>query len=292
MADLAPAADPHELAHEIAHLRGPACLASIGTMRVLLAPAARIPATLREIGRLRETCFRAVGEGTGRALDLDEFDAHYLHLFLWDSQRRIVAGAYRLGPTDLILAKFGRPGLYTSTLFEFEPPFLDHLNPGLELGRSFVAPAYQRSVGALAGLWKGIGRFITRNPRYQKLFGPVSISRDYTPISRDLIVHFLRTTRRDPSLSPLVRPLHPFAPGTTEPALISPHLNSIEEVSARIAEVEPDGKGVPVLLRQYLKLNATLLEFNVDPVFSNCLDALLLVDLRHAPPRLVQRFTA
>lgn len=284
-------ADPALVEAEIGRLLasgGP--LVSQARFDVFLTPANAIPAILHEIGRLREISFRAVGEGSGKALDLDAFDRTYLHLFLWDREARAVAGAYRLGRTDTLLAEFGPEGLYTSTLFQFGAPFLDHLNPGLELGRSFVAPDYQKSIHPLGLLWRGIGRFVARYPRYARLFGPVSISDDYSPVSQELIVRYLRGNRRDADLADWVRPLHPYGGIDLESDEISARLGSIEDVSAAIARVEPDGKGVPVLLRQYLKLNATLLEFNVDPDFTNVLDALVLVDLGQAPDEVLIRY--
>ena len=282
-------ADRGRLQAEVEGLRvNGAVLMRQGGLEVLIAPAKAIPEILHEIGRLREISFRLVGEGSGKALDLDRFDQHYLHLFLWNEASGEVIGAYRLGRTDLVLAEHGPSGLYCSTLFNFERAFLDHLNPGLELGRSFVVPGYQRSFAALMALWKGISCFVTRYPRYARLFGPVSISQDYTPLSRGLIVRFLREARRDEEFSPFIEPHNPYKDEL--PVGISPRLESLEQVSARVAEVEPDGKGVPVLLRQYLKLNATLLEFNVDPEFANCLDALLMVDLRTAPGVVLKRY--
>jgi putative hemolysin len=232
--------------------------------------------------------FRLVGEGTGRPLDLDDFDRNYLHLFLWDRAEEKVAGAYRVGRTDHLLERHGPGGLYCSTLFDFQQPFLEHLTPGLEVGRSFVAPDYQRSLGALQGLWKGLATYVSRHPRYAKLFGPVSISNDYTPISQNLMVRFLREKKREDSLAGFIRPHHPFE--LADYGDISPRLESLDEVSARVSEVEPDGKSIPVLLRQYMKLNATLLEFNVDPSFGDCLDALLLIDLHRTPDRILGRY--
>ena len=286
---IAPPVDPTELAGEIAILnrRGP--LASQGRFDVFLASAWEIPALLHEIGRLREITFRQAGEGTGKPLDLDPFDASYLHLFLWDREGGRVAGAYRLGCTDVLLAAGGPGALYTSTLFDFEVPFLDYLRPALELGRSFVAPDYQKSIHPLGLLWRGIGRFVAERPRYGRLFGPVSISRDYTAYSQDLIVRFLRDRRQDQTVARWVRPRHPYG-GLPADEGISRRLQSIEEVSAAVSAAEPDRKGVPVLLRQYLKLNATLLEFNVDPDFSDVLDALVLVDLRQAPATVLTRY--
>lgn len=271
---------------EVENLAENCFLAEQGDLSAYLATAKEIPHILQEIGRLREVSFRTVGEGTGREIDLDRFDEHYLHLFLWDRKNEKIAGAYRLAPTDQVIAEQGAEGLYCSTLFEFKAPFLQHLNPALELGRSFVALDYQKSLAPLLALWKGIAAFVSRHPRYHRLFGPVSISQDYAPLSQDLIVRFLRENRWNRELGPLVHPLNPF-PGSPE---ISPRLESIDQVSARIAESEPDGKGIPVLLRQYLKLNATLLEFNLDPAFSNCLDALILVDLHEAPSTVLSRY--
>lgn len=286
---IAEPADPVEVLAEISDLnrRGP--LASQGKLDVFLAAAWEIPCVLHEIGRLREVSFRAVGEGTGKPLDLDSFDASYLHLFLWDREAGKVAGGYRLGCTDVLLAAGGPTALYTSTLFRFEQPFLDFLKPGLELGRSFVAPEYQKSIHPLALLWRGIGRFVAERPRYARLFGPVSISSDYSAASQDLIVRFLRDRRQDDTMSRWVHPYHPYG-RLPEESGISARLQSIEEVSAAVAATEPDRKGVPVLLRQYLKLNATLLEFNVDPDFSDVLDALVLVDLRQAPAAVLSRY--
>ena len=274
------------LSSEIEELNKSALLATQGDLDVYLASAQEIPRILHEIGRQREISFQAVGEGSGREIDLDRFDEHYSHLFLWDKKSEQVAGAYRLAPTDQILQKTGPEGLYCSTLFEFENPFLEHLNPSLELGRSFVIPQYQKSLAPLLALWKGIAAYVSRNPRYHRLFGPVSISQDYTPLSQDIIVKFLRENRWNKELGPLVKPLNPF-PGNPE---ISSLLESIDQVSARVAESEADGKGIPILLKQYLKLNATLLEFNVDPAFSNCLDALILVDLHEAPGAVLSRY--
>lgn len=282
--------DREEVHEEVQRLRqdGAGALSTQGPLEVFIAPADAIPGVLHDIGRLREICFREVGEGSGKELDLDDYDRHYLHLFLWDRETGEVAGAYRVGRTDLLLSEHGPGGLYCSTLFEFEAAFLDHLNPGLELGRSFVAPRYQRSLGALMALWKGIGCFVAKYPRYAKLFGPVSISQDYTPLSKNLIVRYLREAKRHESLAPFVHPNNPYH--EEMPLEISPRLESIEQVSALVSETEPDGKGVPVLLRQYLKLNATLLEFNVDPSFANCLDALVMVDLRSAPTAILKRY--
>lgn len=189
--------------------------------------------------------------------------------------------------TDLIFAEFGFEALYTASLCECDQPLLDYLNPGLELGRSWVLPDYQRSLHPLLGLWKGIGRFVARYPRYHKLFGAVSISDDYTLISQNLIVQFLRRTKTDHKWAQAMRALLPFK---DRPEELSSGLASIEEVSANVSKNESDGKGIPVLLRQYFKMNATLLDFAYEPKRGHCLGAMVLVDLREAPALLLKKY--
>jgi hypothetical protein len=137
----APPVDPATLREEVEALKhsGKGALATQGGLEVYLAPAQSVPVVMHEIGRLRETCFREVGVGTGKALDLDKYDPHYLHLFLWDPKQGKIAGGYRMGRADTILAEFGPEGLITAAGFEFEQSFLDFLNPGLELGCAFVS---------------------------------------------------------------------------------------------------------------------------------------------------------
>lgn len=259
---------------------------------VYWAHAGQIPRALQEIGRLRELTFRAVGEGTGRGSDIDLFDAFYRHLFVWDAHAACIVGAYRLGLVDEILARHGKRGLYTYSLFKYRARMLDSLPPAIELGRSFVRAEYQRSFAPLLLLWAGIGRFIERSPQYAVLFGPVSISARYAPASRRLLVEYLSAHRADRGLAREVRPRRPFRAGAPPPAsgarIAAP--GSVEELSRRIAEIEPDGKGVPVLLRHYLELGGKLLGFNLDPDFSDTLDGLILVDLRDVDEAVMVRY--
>jgi putative hemolysin len=267
-------------------------LLASGPYRVIAAESGRLAQVLPEIGRLREVCFRAVGEGTGRSRDLDRFDQWYQHLFVWNAEREEIVSAYRIGMADTILAERGPRGLYTCTLFKFEPSFLNGLGPALELGRSFVRLEYQRDYQPLLLLWKGITKFVAAHPKYRRLFGAVSISNDYHAISRALIVEFCKA-RRDPEIARNVRPRHPFQsssiPGHNR-SLLSWLAEDIAELSSLIADLEPDKKGVPVLLRQYLNLGGSVLEFNLDPHFANAVDGLILVDLLKADRRLLERY--
>jgi putative hemolysin len=280
------------IATEIAQLDPAQRLVSHGDMEAWLARAERIPHTLAEIGRLREFTFRGVGEGTGRARDLDRFDRDYEHLFIWHTAKRQIVGAYRLGRTDLIRRERGRAGLYTATLFNFRDPFFLMLGPALELGRSFVRPEFQRSFAPLMLLWKGIAEFVARNPRYSRLIGPVSVSGDYAETSKHLLVDFLRGERFDYVLGSFVSARNPFPRAHALRTLASElaMLGALEPLSALVEDLEPDGKGVPILLRQYLKLGGRVLGFNVDADFGHSIDCLLLVDLRQTDPRELRKY--
>jgi putative hemolysin len=280
------------LAGEVARLPPDRTLVETEDFTVLLAKANEIPNVLHEIGRLREVTFRRVGEGTGKSIDLDRFDDHYWHLFVWNRQAREVAGAYRLGPSGEILPRFGPKGFYTSQLFQWKQSFLDRISPALELGRSFVRPEYQKSFAPLLLLWKGIGQFLIRNPQYKVLFGPVSISNGYTAASRHLMVKFLSAYRRSPEFAPLVRARNPFRqrPSKLADELLGATVWDVEELSTLIADVETDRKGVPVLLKQYLKLGGELAAFHVDRRFADALDGLIIVDLRKTDLRVLERY--
>jgi putative hemolysin len=238
---------------------------------------------------LRELSFRSVGEGTGRSRDLDRFDADYLHLWIWHTKRSEVVGAYRLAGTDLRSAG----ELYSSTLFRYHPQWFERLGPALELGRSFIRPEAQKSYAALLLLWKAIGAYVVRHPRYRTLFGPVSVSREYHPISRALCASFLEAHCGDRELSALITPRRPFR----RPALsgcdmrsLASLLSGVDELSEVMAELETDAKGVPVLLRQYLNLGGRVLSFNVDAEFSDVVDALMVVDLTRTAPTLLEKY--
>ncbi len=287
-APLAPAIERLKLAEDIARLPEGRCLASHGPLAAFAAGAAELPSILPEIGRLRELTFRRAGEGTGLERDLDRFDAWYRHLFLWDRDKGEIAGAYRIGATDAIVSSRGAAGLYTHTVFSYGSEFLRRLGPAFELGRSFVHPDYQKNYAPLLLLWKAIGAMVAARPEAKTLFGPVSISNDYQAASRRLIADYLEDAVLAPELARLVRPRRPFrrmrlglrpAPAPAE----------FDELSAWVADLETDGKGAPVLLRQYLNLGARLVALNVDRQFSNALDGLVVADLTCTRPAILER---
>lgn len=269
---------------------GAELLVESGPFQVFCVRADQIPATLRQIGRLRELTYRAVGEGTGRTLDLDRFDDAYLHLFSWDREQRRMVGAYRIGQTDRIVETQGVDGLYTRTLFRYDQRLIDRMGaPALELGRSFVRAEYQKNYNALLMLWKGIGRFIARHPQYRLLFGPVSISPRYSDSSHQLLMAFLQQNHFAAEFSELVEAFNPprLASAPTASSLVAATVGDVDRLVAR---AEKDGKGIPVLLRQYLKLNARMIGFNVDPNFGEALDALMLVDLTTVDRMILNRY--
>ena len=270
---------PSILASEVEQLPSACLLDRSGELCVYLAKAKQIPQLLRETGRLREITFRQAGEGTGRSLDLDQFDEDYLHLFLWQAAKHELVGAYRLQTTENTSA------LYTRTLFQFDERFLNAMGPAVELGRSFIRAEYQKGFAPLLLLWKGIGKFISANPRCKTLFGPVSISKQYQAVSQELMIAYLEKRTSVAEWIGLVRPRNAPARGR-----ITDRCSDVEELSDVISDLEPAQAGIPVLLRQYLKLGGRLLSFNVDPEFSDVLDGLIVVDLTKTEPKLLERY--
>jgi putative hemolysin len=289
---VAPPEDPAFLLHELHSLPPGSLLETVGELSVYALSSRQAPRVVREIGRLRELTFRASGEGTGKARDLDRFDAYYTHLVLWNNERREIAGGYRICNVQHVLHRYGMRGLYTATLFRFQPRFFAKVGPAIELGRSFVSLDYQRQYAPLLVLWKGIGSYLVRHPETPILFGAVSISADYSMASREVLTSFLGAHTVDAELLKMLRPKHPpraAAENVQENEIFS-RVFSIDDLSEWISMFESDGKGVPVLVRHYMKLGGKFLGFNVDAKFSNVLDGLLMVDLRAAKPELLARY--
>ena len=147
---------------------------------VFLAQASKIPHILREIGRLREITFREVGEGTNEAIDLDTFDNYYHHMFLWDNENKVLAGAYRMGLGSKIFERYGIDGFYLQDLFRFEPELYKMMSESIEMGRAFIIKEYQQKPMPLFLLWKGIVHTTLRYPEHKFLIGGVSISNQFS----------------------------------------------------------------------------------------------------------------
>ena len=292
MDDVAPAGPLEAMVAEIEALPAECRLFEAKEFVVYAAEADRLPQVLHEIGRQRELAFRAVGEGSGKALDLDRFDPDYHHLFVWNREARELVGSYRIGVVDDIIRRRGLDGLYTTTLFHYDRALLDSLGPTLELGRSFVRAEYQRSFGALHLLWCGIGRFVAQRPRHRHLMGAVSISDAYSTMSQQLMTAFLESNHMCPQRSDKVRPRNPveFDAPCEQVAAELPHVTDLEALSERIQRFENGQRDVPVLLRRYLGLGGRILGVNRDPDFANVVDGLVVIDLLGAPRRLVERY--
>ena len=246
----------------------------------------QLPATVREISRLREITFRALNEGSGEACDTDKFDATYMHLFIFDNENEEIIGAYRIGRTDVLLKEGDISQLYLSEMFNFQPEFINRQQPCLEMGRSFIVEAHQKGFHGLLLLWKGIGAFVSRNPQYRTLYGTVSLSKLYDLRSVTLIKEIMVTD------STGVNAKLPFK-GAVHPELseyLAHNQVGLSQLSALVKGVEQDGKDIPVLLKQYYKLGAVFHCVGVDSNFNQTPGLLLSVHLPDAPEKLLKLY--
>ncbi|WP_192889489.1 lysophospholipid acyltransferase family protein [Vibrio bathopelagicus] len=282
---------PEVLSIEINSLPEEMKLLEQGDFEVYCTPSQSIPNLMREIGRVREESFREVGEGSGLACDLDEYDLYYHQLFVWNKTKAELVGAYRLGMVDKLIAEHGLDQLYSRSLFNYNQEFIDTLDNSIELGRSVVSKPYQKSLNSLLLLWKGIAAFVYRHPQYTHLFGPVSISNDYSHNARLLIATTLSIHHYDEEKANLVSPSSPL--NTSNHVFWQNHLlsslASVPLLSKVLARME-QGKGLPVLLRQYLGMNGKLVCFNVDPSFNDALDGLIVVNLKKVPLKTLGKY--
>ena len=256
--------------------------------QVFWATSEMIPNLLYEIGRLREITFREVGEGTGKNIDLDEYDLYYRHLFIWDKENHALVGAYRMGMGKEILSRYGKRGFYLNSLFKLKKGFNPVLEESIELGRSFIVKEYQLKPLSLFMLWKGILYFILKNPNYRYLIGPVSISGAFSNQSKFLMTSFIKQNYFDSQLASLVEPRKEYIPkivpsDTDLEALEKVTKNDIKKLDKIIAEIEIGNFRIPALLKKYLGQNARIIAFNVDPKFNDSLDGLLIMDMFNVP---------
>ncbi len=288
-------AHPESPLHVRRALRGAEVLGQTtdGKQILLLDAQADCPA-LREIGRLRELAFRRVGEGTGARRDLDRYDTDYRHLVLWDEPALAIVGAYRLGEAGSILRTRGLDGLYSASLFDYAPAAQAFLPEAVELGRSFVQPAYWGS-RSLDYLWQGIGAYLRRQPALRYLIGPVSLSASLPVEAREWIVHFHRHYFGD--TEQLARARNPFvisaAIETAAKAAWSGRSVSEGLVLLRERLAGLDAQ-LPTLYRQYADLcepaGVRFLDFGVDPAFGGCVDGLARLDLAQLRPHKRARY--
>ncbi|TKG95904.1 lysophospholipid acyltransferase family protein [Puteibacter caeruleilacunae] len=283
--------DVNLIKQEIKNIQSSSKLFEIKNYEVYCAAAKDIPNILNELGRLREVTFRAVGEGTNRSIDIDEFDLYYHQLFIWDKDEDKIVGAYRLGKGDEILREYGTGGFYLQSLFRMKSQFSEVLRESLELGRSFVVKEYQRKPMPLFLLWKGILYFLLKNPEYRYLIGPVSISNDYSKVSKELIIQFIMANHFDYEKAAMIKPRHAFkfkSKDNNINILMNNMDSDINKLDKFIGDLDQYNSGLPVLLKKYIKLNAKIVGFNVDPKFNDCLDGLIVLDVFDVPRNTIE----
>jgi putative hemolysin len=222
---------------------------------------------------------------------LDEFDIYYHQLFIWDVENQNIVGAYRIGKGNEIIHKYGISGFYVHSLFKIKENLQDMLNETLELGRSFITEEYQKKPMPLFLLWKGILYFTLKNPQYRYLMGPVSISDNYSTTSKEIIIKFIMMHYIDWNLARSITPRKPYKFNPVDPSLnvlmetMNADINSLDKAIADIDEIH---SGLPVLLKKYIKLNAKIIGFNVDPKFNNSLDGLIILDMLNIPQDIIE----
>lgn len=242
---------------------------------------------MQEIGRLREQTFREVGEGTNKALDTDTYDNYYKQLFIWDNANNRIIGGYRIGMGEEIISRHGIEGFYTHTLFNISGEFEKMLSRTIELGRSFIIKEFQKKPIFLMLLWKGILHVLLDNPHYRYLFGPVSMSGDYTDASKRIAIDYIKRNHFDEKLSKCIKPRHGIKGiGKTDVSLLKgiDNLNAIDKIVKDIEITDT----LPILIKKYLQLNGRILAFNIDPDFNYSLDAFILLDLQAVPSRTLE----
>lgn len=258
---------------------------------VFFATAKEIPNLLHEIGRLREITFRDVGEGTNKSIDLDEFDKYYHHMFLWDSSTERLAGAYRMGLGKEIYSRFGIEGFYTQELFRFEPELYGMMEETIEMGRAFIIKEYQQKPMPLFLLWKGIVHVTLRYPEHKYLLGGVSISNQFSEFSKSLMIEFMKSHYYDPYVAQYIQPKKEFKvklKDADKDFVFDAAKADMQKFDKVIDEIEPGALRIPVLIKKYVKQNARLVAFNVDPKFNNAVDGLMYIKIVDLPESTVK----
>ena len=258
---------------------------------VFFASAKDIPNLLHEIGRLREITFREVGEGTNKEIDLDKFDKYYHHLLLWDREANCLAGAYRMGLGKDIYKKYGINGFYIQTLFRIEPELYQMMENTIEMGRAFIIGEYQQKPMPLFLLWKGIVHVTLRYPEYKYLMGGVSISNQFSDFSKSLMIEFMKSHYYDPYVAQYIYPKKEYKVKLKDgdkDFVFDATKADMQKFDKIIDEIEPGALRIPVLIKKYVKQNARLVAFNVDPKFNNAIDGLMYIKVSDIPDSTVK----
>ena len=258
---------------------------------VFFASAKDIPNLIHEIGRLREITFRAIGEGTNKEVDLDKFDNYYHHLLLWDAVAEKLVGAYRMGLGKEIYKKYGIKGFYVQSLFRIEPELHQMMDNTIEMGRAFIIDEYQQKPMPLFLLWKGIVHVTLRYPQYKYLMGGVSISNQFSDFSKSLMIEFMKSHYYDPYIAQYIRPKKEYKVKLKDgdkDFVFDASKADMQKFDKIIDEIEPGILRIPVLIKKYVKQNARLVAFNVDPKFNNAIDGLMYIKVADIPESTVK----
>ena len=277
---------PSELARELSAIREDSLLFTTAGFECYLADYDKIPHVMHELGRRREEAFRAIGEGTGKQIDTDNYDSYYKHLILWDTEEQRIAGGYRLGMGNEIMDKHGIKGFYVHSLFDIDPSVEGMLRETIELGRSFVTVDYQKDILPLMLLLKGLMHTIVKNPDMNYFIGPVSISSWYPKFYQSIIVHYVSTKHTNEEMSKLFRPRTPFVPNYNKcdvNILMEKNMDTVDKFDRYLMKLSGGDYRMPTLFKKYLKINSKFLCFNVDPDFNDTLDGLLLLKFADYP---------
>jgi len=284
---IATPANQEKMVAEVNKLRDTDCrLLQSKNYEVFFTEADKIPNILHEIGRLREVTFREVGEGTNESIDLDKYDQYYHHMFLWDDETKQIAGAYRMGLGSEIFPKYGMEGFYLNDLFRFESELHEMMHNSIEMGRAFIIKDYQQKPMPLFLLWRGIIHTTLRYPEHKFLLGGVSISNQFTDFSKSLMIEFMKSNYYDPYIAQYVHPKKEFKVKLKDADKdfifdeAEADLNKFDKI---IDELEPGNLRLPVLIKKYIKQNARLVAFNVDPLFNNAIDGLMYIRIADIP---------
>ncbi|ASV29784.1 GNAT family N-acyltransferase [Maribacter cobaltidurans] len=277
---------------EIEKLREKDCrLLQSKNYEVFLAKEKDMPFILKEIGRQREVTFRAIGEGTNNAIDLDKFDSYYYHLFLWDDTEKCIVGAYRMGLGSEIFPEYGIDGFYLQDLFRVEPELYGMMKNSIEMGRAYITKEYQQKPMPLFLLWKGIVHTTLRHPEHKYLIGGVSISNQFSNFSKSLMIEFMKSNYWDPYVAQYIRPKKEFKvklKDADKEFVFDETQADLNKFDRMIDEVEPGSLRLPVLIKKYIKQNAKVVAFNVDPLFNNSVDGLMYIKIADLPESTVK----
>jgi len=280
-------ANQEKMNRDVDSLRNTDCrLLQSKNYEVFFAEANKIPNILHEIGRLREVTFREVGEGTNKSIDIDKFDKYYRHMFLWDDDAKQIAGAYRMGLGEEIYPKYGMQGFYLHELFKFEPELFDMMSKSIEMGRAFISKPYQQKPMPLFLLWKGIVHTTLRYPNHKFLIGGVSISNQFSEFSKSLMIEFMKSHYYDPYIAQYITPKREFKVKLKDADrhfVFNEAESDLNKFDKIIDELEPGNLRLPVLIKKYIKQNAKVVAFNVDPLFNNSVDGLMYITIADIP---------